>query len=96
MLHIMRFDLRQLNNIEFKPSNDQPVLEIMKKIYPDANEEELRAGLEALKNYLRVALKIVARRMREEAAALTVTPKIPTIQKQRSNPIHTNKLFNNL
>jgi hypothetical protein len=68
----------------------------MRAIYPDATEEELCEGLETLKDYLRIAFKIVNRLAHDGDETLTMINKIPTIQAQRSNPTNNNQHFNNL
>lgn len=92
----MSFNLDLLKNIEFNSERDSKVLEMMRKIYPDASEEQLREGLENLKRYVKVGLKIAARVLREES--LTAHDEIPTMRTQRSNPTQTinNTFFENL
>ncbi len=92
----MRFNLEKLKHIEFKTTKDQQALEKMRVIYPDATEQELREGLEALKDYLRIAFKIVSRLAHDGDESLTIIDKIPTIKPQRSNPTNNNQPFNNL
>lgn len=96
MLAIMRFSSEILKNIEFDTNKDIEALELMKAIYPGASEAHLREGLESLKGYLRVAVKIMVRVMREDPKALTAFRRLPTMQTERSNPIKINKLLKNL
>jgi hypothetical protein len=84
---VMSFNLDLLKNIEFNSERDSQVLDAMRKIYPDASEEQLREGLENLKRYVKVGLKIAARVLREKS--LTAGDGIPTMRAQRSNPTQT-------
>jgi hypothetical protein len=85
----MGFNLDLIENIEFDKGRDAGLLERMRKIYPHATNDELRAGLDNLKAYLRVALRIAARLARENSAALTLGAEIPNMKTQRSNPTET-------
>jgi hypothetical protein len=96
MLAIMKFRSEILESIEFNTNKDIQALELMKAIYPDASEAHLQEGLEALKDYLRLAVKIMVRVMREDPKALTGFRRLPTMQTERSNPININKRLENL
>lgn len=76
----MRFDLDLIENIEFDKGRDVALLGRMRKIYPSATDDELRAGLDNLKAYLRVALRIAERIARENSAALTLGAEIPNMK----------------
>lgn len=71
----MGFNLDNLKKIEFKTTRDNQTLEKMRAIYPEATEEQLQAGLEALKDYLKVAIKIVNRLADEDISFLTTMDK---------------------
>lgn len=92
----MRFNLDNLKNIEFKRTENKRVLEKMRALYPHATEEQLQDGVEALTEYLKVAIRIINRLARENPDALTMPDKISTIQTQRSNPTNNEQPFNNL
>ena len=61
----MRFNLDLLSDFELTPERESEILKAMRKIYPDATEQELREGKETLENYLKLGLKIIARMERE-------------------------------
>lgn len=82
----MRFDLELIKNVEFRKERDARTLQKMKKLYPSASDDELRLGLDNLKTYLQLVLRIAARLARDNPAVLTAGNKAPTIKTQRSNP----------
>lgn len=66
LLGTMKFDLDLLRDIEFSAEGGSKILEAMKRVYPNATEKELLEGKENLQNYLKLALRISMRVLREE------------------------------
>lgn len=96
MMHRMKFNLDLLKNLQLGAEHSPEALDKMKRLYPSATEQELRDGLGNLESYLRLALRITLRHLRERD--LTISGEISTMNSQRSNPTQniTIKLFQNL
>jgi hypothetical protein len=84
MLYLMKFNLDLLKNLQLGAEHGSEVLDKMKRLYPSATEQELRDGLVTLESYLRLALRIAVRHVRERD--LTIPGEISTMNSQRSNP----------
>lgn len=61
----MQFSEHDLSDLEFDRSRDQEVLEMMRKIYPVLNEQQLIEAKENLERYLKLAWKIAERIVQE-------------------------------